>query len=402
VADNQRRRILFWIGAAAPVFAAAGVLAVRASREREAFSTVDARHWYQELRTKLDTAYPARGIMDYTGGHVGDVPKGYAMVLLAELTYRRRHRDHPLTLARTAGSWLLNHRDENRDGVIGWGVPAAWDAYGDGSTNPANTEYTISTAIVVDALLDWLEADPKAPGAEILSAVEAALLPYADAGMRSPSGLLPYSLAAADRRYDTFNPAAYLAGQMQRFSGRLTGQSAETLRAVADQTMGVLLQSRQTDPAGDWYWDYSLQERVPNDLAHAMYIVNGIHTYAAYEGRRAGGFDLTHVARHLHAFLRTDDGFVSAWPTFRRDVASPARSYDLGMALATCVRFSALPRRAARRIAVHVPTYRRPDGWYRKYPAAGDKAAGDDLVVGEYQAYMLHGLASWAAREGQG
>ena len=170
MADNQRRRILFWIGAAAPVFAAAGVLAVRATREREAFSTVDARHWYHELRTKLDTAYPARGITDYTGGHVGDVPKGYAMVLLAELTYRRRHRDHPLTLARTAGSWLLHHRDENRDGVIGWGVPAAWDAYGDGSTNPANTEYTISTAIVVDALLDWLERTVAAP--ELVNAAQ--------------------------------------------------------------------------------------------------------------------------------------------------------------------------------------------------------------------------------------
>lgn len=394
----SRRRFVVGVIAALPL-AGAGLWLIHGVQPPEQFTTDDARRAYHELRAKLDADHPARGVTDYPGYGVGDVPKGYAMVVLAELTYRRDNPGHPLTVARTAGQWLLQHRDENGNGVIGWGVPVAWDAYGDGSVNPPNTEYTISTAIAVHALLDWMDADPEAPASEILRTIEAALAPYADERIWSPSGLLPYSLADADRRYDTFNPAAYLAGQMQRFSTRLADPRAEVLRSAADRTMEQLLAHRQVDPAGNWYWGYSVQEPVPNDLAHAMYIVQGIQSYAAHGGRYAAAFDRTRVSRHLDAFLREDNAFVSAWPTFRRDVAYPARSYDLGMGLATAVRFaSSIPADTTGRIAMHVPSYRRPDGWYRKYPAAGDKQSGDDLVVGEYQAYVLLGLAAFASR----
>src|SRR5690606_11942402 len=117
-----------------------------------------------------------------------------------------------------AGQWLLQHDDENQDGTIGWGVPVAWDAYGDGSVNPKDTEYTISTAIAVDALLSWLDFSDTSLHARILNTVEQSLEPYLDGSMRTPAGLLPYSLMPSDRKYDTFNPAAYLAGQLQRFS----------------------------------------------------------------------------------------------------------------------------------------------------------------------------------------
>src|SRR5690606_28257631 len=117
-----------------------------------------------------------------------------------------------------AGQWLLQHGDENQNGIIGWGVPVAWDAYGDGSINPKDTEYTISTAIAVDALLSWLDFSDADLRAKILDVIERSLEPYLNSSMRTPAGLLPYSLMVSDRRYDTFNPAAYLAGQMQRFS----------------------------------------------------------------------------------------------------------------------------------------------------------------------------------------
>jgi len=167
-----------------------------------------------EIHAALPRQRPGFGVTDYPGHAEGDVPKSYAMVLLAELDRRgRAWRAGEANLARVAGDWLLANADSNGDGVIGWGLPVAWDAYDDGSTNSAHTEYTITTAIVIDALLTWAERDAQAPRARIREVVHAAVRPYLDPRVASPSGMAPYSLAAADRRYDTFNPAAYLAGR---------------------------------------------------------------------------------------------------------------------------------------------------------------------------------------------
>jgi hypothetical protein len=391
-------RVLVALAAALALVAALTWTALRPTD----FSAADAAAAYERLRARLDPLNPGRGIADYPGQPVADIPKGYAMVVLAELQRRKSRGDHPLDLARVAGNWLLDHSDENRNGLVGWGVPVAWDAYGDGSVNPADTEYTISTAIAVAALLNWLEIDPSAPKDRIMRVVEAALRPYVDPEVRSPSGLSPYSLVRSDWLYDTFNPAVYLAGQMQRFSRFVDEPLASTLRSRADENMRILLAHQQTDPDGNWYWNYSVQERVPNDLAHASYIIDGILTYVENGGALGSRFDSRRTVGHLASFLRGDDLFVSAWPTFRSDVQYPARSYDIGAGLALATRFpTLLPNSVAARMANHLPAYARPDGWYRKYPAAGDKKSGDDLVVGEYQAYMLYGLAAWAATADQ-
>lgn len=385
------------VGVTVVVVIAATALLTMFRGELRAFTAADAAVAYDALREKLDVEHPGRGVADYPGNSVADVPKAYAMVVLAELERRRRKTEQPLDLVRTAGRWLLDHADENRNGLIGWGVPVAWDAYGDGSVNPKETEYTIATAIVVHALLDWLEADRDAPKEEVVSVIAAALQPYTDPALRSPAGLLPYSLEPSDRGYDTFNPAAYLAGQMQRFVRYSTGDLGSSLQLAADETMGVLLNNRQTDADGNWYWFYSIQEPVPNDLAHASYIIEGISAYSKNGGRLRNAFDEERIAGHLQSFLREDDKFLSAWPTFRTDIDYPARSYDIGYGLAAAVHMQRhLREEVAARVAGHLPSYRRVDGWYRKYVAAGGKRDGDELIVGEYQAYILFGLAAWA------
>lgn len=351
---------------------------------------------YLDLRVRLDPAFPGRGIADYPGFPVADVPKAYAMIMLAEITKRAKNPVHDLDLAAVSGRWLIQHADEDEDGVPGWGVPVAWDAYGDRSVNPVNTEYSISTGIVVRALLDWLDADPLAPREAIEEQVSAALSRWASPDLRSPAGLLPYSLVVADRRYDTFNPAAYLAGQMQRYSQKAKPELAERLRAAADATMSALLRHKLDDPNGDWYWQYSVQEAVPNDMAHAVYIMEGVRAYVTHGGKLGERFDLSRISGHLRAFLREDDAFVSAWPVFHKAINRPTRSYDIGMGLWYAARDSQLAA-VTPRLARHLPSYRRDDGLYRKYPRAGDLKDGDDLAVGEYQAYILAGLAAWSA-----
>jgi hypothetical protein len=347
-----------------------------------------------ELHAAFPKDRPGFGITDYPGHAEGDVPKAYAMVLLAELArLDSGWRSADANLARVAGAWLLEHADSNRDGTVGWGLPVAWDAYEDGSTNAAHTEYTISTAIVVDALLSWAEVDAQAPDARIRSVVAAALAPYLETQRASPSGMAPYSLAEADRRYDTFNPAAYLAGQMQRFSLQLSDRRQRARHAAAaDAAMRALLQHKQVAANGSWYWNYSVQQALPNDLPHAGYVIAGIRAYAEYGGRLGEQFDGYAVLSHLRDF-RGSGGEVRAFPAFATALEQPARSYDLGFALhLACSEPSVVS--FSQTLLDAVSRYRTPQARYLKLPRG--TPAAPELVVNEYEAYLYRGVTTCA------
>ena len=374
-----------------------------------------------ELHAALPPGRPGHGTTDYPGHTAADVPKAYAMVLLAELDrLGTRWRAGEANLAHAAGTWLLTHADTNGDGITGWGLPVAWDAYDDGSTNPAHTEYTISTAIVIDALLTWAERDAQAPRARIQQTVAAAIEPYLDARIASASGMAPYSLAEADRHYDTFNPAAYLAGQMQRASRQVREHRLRTrYLAAADATMRAVLQHKQVAPgSGSWYWHYSVQQALPNDLPHAGYMIAGIRAYIEFGGRLADQFDGYAVLNHLGDFRGESrgeggSGEVRAFPTWAAHLKLPARSYDLGFALhlaCTETRTASLVPWLLDAVAA----YRTPQARYLTYPrmvpgrsaatatattgaaAASATAPALDLVVNEYEAYLYRGLTSCA------
>lgn len=345
------------------------------------------------LESKLDVQYPARGLADYPSSEIVDVPKGYAMVLLAEIDKARSSGAATVSeIGINAGQWLLQHDDENQNGIIGWGVPVAWDAYGDGSINPKDTEYTISTAIAVDALLSWLDFSDADLRAKILDVVERSLEPYLNSSMRTPAGLLPYSLMVSDRRYDTFNPAAYLAGQMQRFSHLAsTPEKSVEMRAAADQTIQVLLQNKMVNIAtGSWYWNYSIQENVPNDLPHAGYIIEGILVYMDYGGRLADDLNRSAVMAHLSDFLEKNHKDVRAWPNFRPDIKTRPRLYDISIGLQLACRY--VPMQSMKDILLsQLPNYKMKNGNYLKYPLTQEK---DNFVVAEYEAYLLRALSA--------
>jgi hypothetical protein len=87
-------------------------------------------------------------------------PMTYGLIASAEsLRFRRTHSDESHRRLRKAVRWWLDNQDLDRDGLPGWGLPQAWDAFADGSTNPVNHPYTITTAIVMNGLLDALGID---------------------------------------------------------------------------------------------------------------------------------------------------------------------------------------------------------------------------------------------------
>lgn len=345
-----------------------------------------------EVYARFDPAFPGRGVTDYPGATVEDIPKSYAMIVLAELE-RSRHGIRPdlPNLVRPAGRWLLDNAALNDDGAIGWGLPVAWDAYGDGSENPAGTVYAISTAIAADALITWMEADPNAPNDEIIATVSTALDTFARAPA-TPDGLLPYSLQPSDQPYDTFNPAAYIAGQMQRFAKYVSDpELEERLTSSADATVASLLRNRQTSPSKAWWWRYSIQETNANDMPHATYIIEGLRTYVREGGALSSKVDLPRVVSHLRDFFEAG-GRPRAWPTFQSDIDRPPRLYDVGIALSlACSEPEIAP--LSGKLMDTVDSYRAPgNAGFLKFPVGTPDQ--DALVVNEYEAYLWRGLVA--------
>lgn len=340
----------------------------------------------------FDRSHPGQGVIDYPSYDSRDIPKSYAMILLAE-TRRLEYSylDNLPNLAYTSGKWLLDNKNLDGDDIIGWGLPVAWDAYGDGTTNPENTEYTISTAIVVDALLTWMEIDLSSPKEDIMKTVTMALKPFADGIFQSPSGLIPYSFESYDLIYDTYNPAAYLAGQLQRFS-LLTEDSffASMLQDVADKQVQILLSNKLVNSStGSWYWNYSIQQNVSNDLPHASYIIEGLLNYKLYKGRLSNRIDNKAVVNHLREFYDRKNGYVRSWPKLQTDIELPARTYDLGIALSLSCSLSQIED-LVYEFRDELPKYSDGKNGFLKYPKESD--ISEPLIVNEYQAYLYKGI----------
>ena len=87
-----------------------------------------------------------------------------------------------LTAATAIADYLVQNDALESDGKIGWGLPSAWDAFGDGTINPANQVYAFQTALVSWALLDTYTITQNSA---YLAAVESAMANYAPSGTTS-------------------------------------------------------------------------------------------------------------------------------------------------------------------------------------------------------------------------
>lgn len=346
------------------------------------------REEFVHLRTLLGV-HPGRGQADYPDSGIADVSKSYAMFLAADLRFQPGGK--PSRAGHRAGEWLLRNRFSRDRSVVGWGLPFAWDAFGDGTVNPPGTAYTISTAIAIASLLDWYDSDSDAPKDAIRRAVAAAFEPYLDGRVDSPAGFPAYSLEPADRKYDCFNPAAYLAGQAQRFSRLVDGKARVRLEQLADGVVEALLAHRQLAADGSWYWFYSVTEKNPNDLPHASYIIAGLRAYTAHGGALAARLDLPAIDRHLEAFVDRDARRWYSWPKIgERRFPELPRLYDMGMALSLL----APTDERAHALVTSSRFYRNEDGHYVVRP-------NDRRIVNEYESYWLFGLAHFLAPRAQ-
>lgn len=152
-------------------------------------------------------------------------------------------------------------------GPHGWGLTYAWDAYQDGSVNPASAAYAIRTALGMQAQLDADTADQ-----------HTADVALAWGRFWSP-GWYWYSDQPADA-IDTPNSNAMLAGVTFRLVTErpdlFTAAERAAIEARADAAVRHLVSQGPV-------WPYSSRGGM-NDARHAAYIGCGLMTYRAAGG----------------------------------------------------------------------------------------------------------------------
>ena len=216
-------------------------------------------------------------------------PMTYGLVLSAEsLHFRATHSDESRRRIRQAVRWLLDNQDLHHDGKPGWGLPQAWDAFGDGTTNSINQPYTITTAIVLNGLMDTLALDDfwSQPERSEIDAVMARVAVRWCNEIWSKGyggGYFWYSPSRVDDIFAVNSPSMF------------TGSLARLLHDHADafsRSDRALVQGRVDDMAraivatvelreGLPFWDYrpNYKPKQPNDLLHHIYTLWGIETY---------------------------------------------------------------------------------------------------------------------------
>lgn len=227
------------------------------------------------------------GLEPFWDGAPLEQPMTYAIVLSSEtLRYRSSPNAESERRIRKALSWLVDNADLDRDGTPGWGLPDPWDAFSDGSVNPANQVYTITTSIVMNSLLDALHIRSLWAPSErepARQAIRAALLKWCrDVWSDTPEGgFFWYSPRLVDAQFVP-NVSAMFMGTAVRVLREdpdlLAPEESELVREKIRRAVNALV-AAVSIRGGLPFWDYIVGSGDPNDLLHHVYTLWGLELY---------------------------------------------------------------------------------------------------------------------------
>lgn len=288
-------------------------------------------------------------------------PMTYGLIASAEsLHFARTHGDESGRRIRKAVRWLLDNQDLDGDGKPGWGLPQEWDAFADKTTNPVNHPYTITTAIVMNGLLDALAVADVWSAAERdeMRAVMAKVVLRWCRELWSDGftgGYFWYSPNPADAIFAVNSPSMFL-GSMSRLlreqGGVFNLEERRFVQRRADDMARAIVTTvelRQGFP----FWDYRqtrgpADPKRPNDLIHHVYTLWGIETYRDCGGTVKLPWTRTQAIESVDRFWR--DGRIAEFP---QDVVytdkqagfskQPAILWSAGMMLAAYAKWGDEP-----------------------------------------------------------
>jgi hypothetical protein len=287
-------------------------------------------------------------------------PMTYGFVLSAEaLHYRFDHNTESGRRVRKAARWLVDNCDLDGDGKPGWGLPQAWRAWGH-EPNPHHQPYTITTAIVLNGLLDAVDIR------DLWSATERdeALALCVQVAMRwcremwsegYGGGYFWYSPSKLDDIFGVNAPAMFL-GSLARLlhdhGDRLAGTDRQLAQQRCDALAKAIVNTVQLHD-GQPFWFYAplpnkLNHERFEDAMHHVYTLWGIEGYRDAGGKVALSWTRAQALQSLDHFWK--DGGVTEndqdLPNHKPPGAKPARLCGAGMLLLGYARWGNI-RRAA-------------------------------------------------------
>ena len=314
-------------------------------------------------------------------------PMAYGLILSAEANRFRQTGDlNAKENAISCLNWLMKNTDRNANDIQGFGLADSWDAFTDGSMNPAHHEYTITTALAIKGMIDWLEVEEdSALRSQIANSIEDCFTPFVDETYYSSIGIPGYSISEEDLNYNVFNPAMFLAGEMQRYSQiHVNSEMVSVLENKASQIISITEQHALTDPDGNYYWNYGVEVDRPNDLVHACYVIEGFRTYREYGGTL--GLDFSKIENHLVQFY--GQGEWLEHPGFREvSTSQSTRLWALGMVMYTLAE-SNKNGMIEGSLLDQLSAYKREDGTFRFRKE-------DDRKMVRQSAHLLLGLSAF-------
>ena len=220
-------------------------------------------------------------------------PMTYALVLMAEVA-RLTHQptEDGQRRVRSAVAWLVRHSDLDADGLPGWGLPHAWDAFGDGrgaagATNPAHFPYTITTAFAIAALADAWPVDLWTPAERrnIAGVVGAAIRRWCAHVFTKghQGGFFWYSPFEGDAHFCP-NVSAMMLGAVrvaaERFASGASWAADASIRERTDEAATAIVTNAQWHDDGP-FWNYAeaVPRLRPNDAVHHAYVIWGMEAY---------------------------------------------------------------------------------------------------------------------------
>ncbi|MCU6710432.1 hypothetical protein M6D81_17200 [Paenibacillus sp. J5C_2022] len=373
-------------------------------------NSIHADSLYDQLILRFPPDKPGWGAeLIFAGG--SHQPMTYGLILSSEAVYYSGQGDSAapsagLQSARQCADWLIRHADLDGDGLAGWGLPHPFDAFADGSVNPANHPYTITTAIVLEGFLDALSW----PGLLTAEQASAAQLLLVDACCRwcrdvwtdrADGGYYWYSPFPGDAVF-TPNVSSMMLGIVSRLLSMeqawLKPDQRTLLVQRADSAAQALVaHMKRVD--GHISWPYAIQRQhpsanKPNDLIHHVYTLWGLETYRANRAAVAIPWTTGEAVRSLDnyidacRFYEFDRSVRQAMPKLRD---RGARLWGAGTAIAFAAR-NGSGAEAAELLAAAMRQY-GPVGQLRTLP---DKSSV--TFYPRHAAHLLWGLAHMASR----
>jgi hypothetical protein len=290
--------------------------------------------------------------------------------------------------------WLIDNSDLDEDGIPGWGLPHEWDAFQDGSINPANHPYTITTSIVMNGFLDALSSpdlvtrDKKIRIQEILTRVSLQWCHHVWTDNET-GDFFWYSPNVADN-YFTPNVSAMFLGTLSRLLNEQTKLFNATeykfIQKRIDSASEAII-SNVSLINGYPQWRYSIyndpsKKTKLNDLVHHGYIIWGMETYRENGGRHELPWTIDQSVASIDSFI------VKKSVQRYQNKKGPARLWGVGMALAFFSEYADI-QRVTNCIEIINEVY----GPFPNLKLSPTKNSKNKLFYPRYAAHVLWGLA---------